>query len=371
MKAVSPFIFYFMRDNSLQEECDWKKDYITFFLTAIETKLDTLAASTPSTTSATSQLRLKLAGFLVTLLRALSGCIRPQCAMDDNGRVMPAAAQELLKNTDKERLKLNRPMCTRVIEMLKALCDQERHSAAVKTLIFSAMPAICRANRLVEKSIVQMLMSRIDAYNSTGVEGGDAQMSACVEIVERLDVKGNNEVVAVLVEPIDVLLQSLEICTRPHRSSTNPSTANKSNDPRSRACRAVNSSARFYLQSGGTGETVTRLVEQHLQQLDAKCQRHRSALDGVSTLNAENMLRVRFQCLKIAFQLELGLVEVLIEHTLMSETPTADTYANVSLLLKRHQAIGSLFTAPLEEMRRERETHALLSMTKKRQEQKV
>ena len=83
------------------------------------------------------------------------------------------------------------------------------------------------------------------------------------------------------------------------------------------------------------------------------------------------MLRVRFQCLKIAFQLELGLVEVLIEHTLMSETPTADTYANVSLLLKRHQAIGSLFPVRLEEMKREQERLAVLSMTKKQLEQKV
>ena len=360
LNAVSPLLFYFMCDNSVQEEQRTHTNHVTFMLATIETKLATLAASSPSTLSR----QLKLAGILVTLLRALSGCIRPQCAMDDNGRVMPAAAQELLKSSDKERLELNMPMCTRVIEMLKAMCDQERHSAAVKTLIYSAMPAICRANPLIEESIVQMLMSRIDAYISSSLEGE-------VQLVTRLDVNGNNEIVVVLVEPVDVLLQSLEICTRPHRSSTNPSTANKSNDPRSRACRAVNSSARFYLQSGGTGETVTRLVEQHLQQLDAKCQRHRSALDGVSTLNAENMLRVRFQCLKIAFQLELGLVEVLIEHTLMSETPTADTYANVSLLLKRHQAIGSLFPVRLEEMKREQERLAVLSMTKKQLEQKV
>ena len=103
----------------------------------------------------------------------------------------------------------------------------------------------------------------------------------------------------------------------------------KSNDPRSRACRAVDASARAYLQRGGTDETFTRLVEKHLQQLDAKCQRHGSALDG-STLNAENLLSVRFQCLKIAFQLELGIVEVLIEQALMSKTATAETYANVS-----------------------------------------
>ena len=375
MNAASPLLFCFTHDvqliqdrhQHLQRASTIDANLLVNLLSQLESKLAIVTVETPCR-------RLKLAGILVTLLRAFSGCMRQRKAIFNDGDVKSTAEHAYFATTDKKRLKLNMPMCTRLIEMLKLLCDHERHSAAIKTLVYSAMPAVCRANPRVEASVVRMLMSRIEACNSFGVGyafpqlitgtvsplSGGVQKNPCVQLATLTRDDGAIETVAVLVEPIDVILQSLDLCLRSHCSAKWPP-ATTNIDARSSAVRALEAMSHAYLRRDDS-VTVIRLVEQHLRDLQDKCEQKNIA---GAPLTPEALLSVRMQCLQIAYQLELGIVEALIEHTLMREAAKADTYANVSLLLSRHEAIRSLFNARLEGLRREQER---ISVTR---EQKV
>ena len=353
LNAAAPLLFYYAHDLQTRQRHTHASSHdslVTQFIDKLSAKLgvhDALAAC--------HAYKLQIAGILVTLLRALSGCTRREHALTESG-VLSAAALKNLTDVDTKRLKLNVAACAHIGRLLKRLCDSERHSADIKTLVYAAMPAICRANPHIEVNIMQMLMSRIDAYTNLftleTVVGNQPpvchlEMSACVELTL---VGGGCEIALVLVEPVDVLLQSLEMLARSHwqpkRSST-PHPSTKSSSAHAKAMRLLDAIERVYVQRGGGGnEHVTRLVDKHLEQLDTKC--HAASLGD----DNEARLGLRLQCLQIAHQLELGIVEGLVEHTLMREAPTAEAYANASLLLARHEAIRSAFSVRLEEMQR-------------------
>ena len=352
LKAAAPLLFFFLHDVELflkgRHTYQIDTQLLSKLLAELESKLAIVAVSW--TTTAT-EYKLKLVGMLVTLLHVLTtpDVFDPDATREDDD--------------------LNMPIVTSICKILLRTCDHECHSAAIKTLVYSSLPVVCHTSPGTNSTMLQMLMSRIDAFNSFGVEfvhpqlvvfsPSDLEMSACVQLVTQ-----GSETTAVLVEPVDVLLQSLEICLRSHDSTWPPTPSNSinylaptkiNNDAQLRAIRAVDAIVRVYLNnssSSNSNEIVTRLVDQHLLQLEHKCRSHR--INGVP-LTAEGLLRARVQCLQIAYQLELGIVEALVEHTLMRETPTKDTYANVSLLLTRHEAIRSLFSVRLEELRREQE----------------
>ena len=357
-------------------------DVIKALLGAIEALNGRLACSPRQHQKYLADNYVRIAGILVTLLRAFSGCTRRQVLA---GAGVSHDLAQACSQSDAKRLKYNTPACLYIVRVLQALCENERHSADIKRLVYAAMPAICRANPHIEANVMQMLMSRIDAYNnnsssnkssfssnevvlskllvfSVDTFGANPPMchvdtSACVELVTRQrQFEDEGSIAAVLVEPVDVLLQSLEMCSRARAKSTTTTTTTTSSDAHTRAVRFVDAMSRDYLQRGGN-EHVTRLVDQHLRGLQVKCARTTATVDGVA-LSAEARLGLRLQCMQIAHQLELGIVEALVEHTLMRETSTKDTYANVSLLLTRHEAIRSAFSVRLEEMQRQKMTES-------------
>ena len=380
LKAVSPLLYVFMYDKFLydtdeEDEEDEEKDdddrvinWMAVFLTNFEYKLDFLACFSESSTA---NCRLKLAGILVTLLFAWTS--DHTIIKDDHGETM----------IDFIDFEFNIRNCKRICKMIRRLCEQERQSASIKTLVYSSMPVFCDDNPLHSASVLHLLIERIDFYkqpellvisaNRSSSSSSDTclvNIDACIELVtrEREDGSAVTEITAVLVEPLDVLLQALEMCLRAHNSKWPPRPNTNSANflapthqtcrSQTRAIQAVDAMARVYLQSGGD-DAITGLVGQHLLQVEAKCRRH--TIDGAS-LTAEAMLSMRVQCLQIVRQLELGIVEALVEHTLMRETAKANTYANVSLLLSRHEAIRSLFNARLNELRREQEQLSVIKI---------
>ena len=365
LNAAAPLLFYFLYDleSKMQQQQQQARSRrvpttpdtcVSRLLSALESKL------AANNNIVVAEQQLKLAGVFITLLRAFSGCARRQHDVTESGEVSRATCK-LRIEADRRRLELNKPTCKRILDALKHLCDQEHYSADIKTLVYSAMPAISRSNAYVEICAVDMLLARIDSYNSNNSERRTELIAfshneprvchvntiACVEFVSS---PGGDGVRCVLVEPVDVLLQALEMCVR---SSWLYKAEDTISDPYMRAIRMLEAMSRIYLHRDGDGMT-TGFTNTNMRLLEAECRR--LAVNGAPLSDAA-MLGVRLQCLQIAHQLALGVVETFLEREMMVYVRLANSYANITMLLSRHQVVRSVFSARLEQMRRELESN--------------